>query len=273
MPCKHHILCCPLLLLPSVFPSIRVFSNGSALHIRWPKYWSFSFTSVLPMNIQGWLPLWLIGLISLLSQVFSRVFYNTTIQKHQYFAPSLLYGPTFTSVHDYGKTIALIRQTFVSKVMFLFFNMLSRFVIAFLPRSKCLLISWQQLLSAAILQTSVPSPKGKVCPSEGCLGYWLWWCLLSLGGMENSRGAKYCQDQPTSHQGRSHTWVYSLTPVHGGGGHAGLCKSDTVVAPLPCSPNLLHRPIYREIMYWLYELKYSFFFEINFYSSLLIVAL
>ena len=114
------------------------------------------------------------------------------------------------------------------------------------------LISWQQLLSAVSLQTPVPSPKGKVCPSEGCLGYWLWWYLLSFGGVERAR---HCQDQ-----GRSHSWVCWLTHVRGGGGHARLCKSDTIVVPLSCSLNLPHRPIYREIMYWLYELlKYSFF--------------
>ena len=217
------------------------------------------------MKIQDWFPLELTGLISLQSKGLPRVFFNTTIWKHQFFCtqPSL-----WSNSHIYTWVLEKIKdlttQIFVGKAVSLLFNTLSRFVRAFLPRNKCLLISWQQLLSAAILQTSVPSPKGKVCPSEGCLGYWLWWCLLSLGGMENSCGAKYCQDQPTSHQGRSHTWVYSLTPVHGGGGHAGLCKSDTVVAPLPCSPNLLHRPIYREIMYWLYELKYSFFLKLIF---------
>ena len=101
---------------------------------------------------------------------------------------SLIYGPTLTSVHEYMSTgknqrfhyADLCWQSSISA-----FNTLSRFIRPFLPRNKCLLISWQQLLSAAILQTSVPSPKGKVCPSEGCLGYWLWWCLFSLGGMEN----------------------------------------------------------------------------------------
>ena len=81
MPSNHLILCCSL-LLPSIFPSIRVFSNESALRIRWPKYWSFSSVSVLPMTIQGWFPLELTGLISLQSKVLSRVFSSTTIQKH-----------------------------------------------------------------------------------------------------------------------------------------------------------------------------------------------
>ena len=83
MPSNHLIFCHPLLLLPSIFPSIRVFSNASALHIRWPKYWSSA--SVLPMNIQGWFPLGLTGLISLLSKGLSRVLSSTTIWKHQFF--------------------------------------------------------------------------------------------------------------------------------------------------------------------------------------------
>ena len=85
MPPNHLILCSPLLLLPSIFPRIRVFSKESVLPIRWPKYWSFSFRSVLPMNIQNWFPLGLTGLISLLSKALSRVFSNTTVQKHQFF--------------------------------------------------------------------------------------------------------------------------------------------------------------------------------------------
>ena len=86
MPSNYHILCHLLLLLPSVFPSIRVFSNESVLRIRWPKYWSFpTSTSVLPMNIQGWFPLGLTGLISLLSKGLSRVFSSTTVQKCQFF--------------------------------------------------------------------------------------------------------------------------------------------------------------------------------------------
>ena len=86
---NHLILCCPLLLLPSIFPSIRIFSNESALHIRWPKYWSFSFTSVLPMNIQDWFPLGWTGWISLQSKGVSRIFSNTTVQKHQFFGTQL----------------------------------------------------------------------------------------------------------------------------------------------------------------------------------------
>ena len=91
MPFNHLILCCPHLLPPSIFPSIRVFSNESVLCISWPKYWSFSVRSVLPMNIQDWFPLGWTGRISLLSKGLSRVFSNTTVQKHQFFGaqPSL----------------------------------------------------------------------------------------------------------------------------------------------------------------------------------------
>ena len=85
MPSNHLILCHPLLLLPLIFPSIKVFSNELALHIRWPKYWSFNF-SISPSNIQNWFPLGLMGFISLLSKGLSRVFSNTTIQKHQFFS-------------------------------------------------------------------------------------------------------------------------------------------------------------------------------------------
>ena len=86
MPSNHLILCRPLLLLPPIRPSMRVFFSESALHIRWPKYWSFSFSTSFPMNIQGWFPLGLTGLISLLSKGLSKVFSNTTVQKHQFFS-------------------------------------------------------------------------------------------------------------------------------------------------------------------------------------------
>ena len=94
MPSNHLILCCSLLLLTFVFLSIRVFSNESALHIKWPKYWSFSFILVLPMNIQGRFPLGLTDLMSLLSKGHSRVFSTTTVWKHQSFSAHLLYSPT-----------------------------------------------------------------------------------------------------------------------------------------------------------------------------------
>ena len=148
MPSNHLILCHPLLLLPSIFPSIRVFSSESALHIRWPKYWSFSF-SISPSNEYS-------GLISfridgLISKGLSRVFSSTTIQKHQFFGTLFMVQIAHPSVTA-GKNIALTIQTFVSKTISLLFNMLSRFVIAFFPRSKCFLISWLQLLPAVILE-------------------------------------------------------------------------------------------------------------------------
>ena len=149
---NHLILCWPLLLLPSIFPSIRVFSSESVLHIRWPEYWNFSFNSVLPMNIQDRFPLGLTSLISLLSEGLSRDFSNTTVQSINSLVLNFLYGPTLTSIQDYWKTIALTRWTFVGKVMSLISNMLSRLVIAFLPRSKNLLISWLQSPSAVILE-------------------------------------------------------------------------------------------------------------------------
>ena len=148
MPTNHLILCLPLLLLPSIFPSMRVFPNKSALHFRWPKYWSFSIS---PSNEHS-------RLISF------RMDWPCSLRDSQESSPipqfksinsstlSFLYSPTFTSIHDHWKTIALTRWTFVGKVMSLLFNMLSRFVIAFLPRSKHLLISWLQSPSAVILE-------------------------------------------------------------------------------------------------------------------------
>ena len=162
MPSNHLILCCPLLLLSSVFPSIRVFSIESVLHIRWPKYWSFSFI-VSPSNeysglisFQIWFDLniyseyFRTGWISFLSKGLSRVFSNTTVQKHQFFSAQL---SLWSSSHPYmTTTIDLTRRTFVSKVMSLLFNMLSSLVMAFLLRSKRLLISWLQSPSAVIFK-------------------------------------------------------------------------------------------------------------------------
>ena len=136
MPSNHLILCRPLLLLPSIFPSIRVFSNGSALCIRWPKDWSFSF-SVSPSNEYS-------GLISFRIDWLGLAIHETLESplQHHSLKASVLQCSTFFMVqllHPYmttGKTIALTLRTFVSKVMFLRFNMLSRFVRAFLPRSK-----------------------------------------------------------------------------------------------------------------------------------------
>ena len=138
MPSNCLIPCCPLLLLPSIFPSIRVFSNESAHHIRWPEYWSFSF-NISPSNEHPGLIFRTDWLDLLAVQGTLRVFFNTTVQKHQFFStqPFLL-----SNSHPYmttGKTIALTRWTFVGKVLSLLFNILSRFVITFLPRSKHLL--------------------------------------------------------------------------------------------------------------------------------------
>ena len=102
MPSNHHILWFPLLLPPSIFPGIRVFSSESALHIRWPKYLSFSFSWNIPMNIQDGFPLGWTDWISLQSKGLSRVFSNSTVQKHKFFSAQL-YRPTLTSIHDYWK--------------------------------------------------------------------------------------------------------------------------------------------------------------------------
>ena len=151
MPSNHLILCHPLLLLPSIFPSIRVFSNETIFCIRWPKCWTSASASVLPMNIQDWFPLGLTRLISFKFSRLSRVFSNTIVQKHQkssaFFMAQLSHSCIAT-----GKTIALTRRTFVGKVMSLLFNMLSRLAITLLPRSKRLLISWLQSPSAVILK-------------------------------------------------------------------------------------------------------------------------
>ena len=153
MPANHLILCCPLLLLPSIFPSIRVFSNESTLHMRWPKYWSFRF-NISPTNEHP-------GLISFrmdwLDILAVQGTLKSLLQHHSSKASILLRSAFFILQlsHSYmttGKTIALTRRTFVDKVMSLLFNMLSRLAIAFLPRSKHLLISWLQSPSAVILE-------------------------------------------------------------------------------------------------------------------------
>ena len=140
---NHLILCCPLLLPPSMFPSIRVFSNESVLHVRWPKYWSFSF-SISPSNEYSglisfrmdWLDLLAVqGTLKSLLQHHSS---KASVLRHSAFFRVQLSHPYMTT----GKTIALTRRTFVGKVMSLLFNMLSRLVITCLPKNKWLLISW-----------------------------------------------------------------------------------------------------------------------------------
>ena len=153
MPSTHIILCCPLLLLPSIFSSIRAFSNGSALHIRWPKYWSFSF-SISPSSEYS-------GLISFRIDWFDLLAVQGTLRsllQHHNSKASILWHSAFVMVqllHSFmttGKPIALTIWIFVGKVMSLLFNILSSFVIAFLPKSKHLLILWLQSLSAVLLE-------------------------------------------------------------------------------------------------------------------------
>ena len=153
IPSNRLILCRRLLLLPSVFLSIRVFSNESVLHFRWPKYWSFSFR-ISPSNEYS-------VLISFRIDWFDLLAVQRTLKslfQHHSSKASILWRSAFFMVqlsHPYmttEKTIALIRWTFVGKVMSLLFNMLSRLVIAFLPKSKCLLMSWLQSPSAVILE-------------------------------------------------------------------------------------------------------------------------
>ena len=148
MPSNHLIFCHPLLLLLSIFPSIRVFSNESVLPIRWPKYWSFSF-SISPSNEHS-------GLISFRIDWFDLLAVPGNLKsllQHHSSKTSVLWCSAFS--HPYittEKTMALTRWTFVGQVISLLFNMLSRFVIAFLQRSKCLLISWLQSPSSVILE-------------------------------------------------------------------------------------------------------------------------
>ena len=153
MPSKHLILCYSLLIMPSIFPSIRAFSNESALHIKWPKYWNFNFSispsyeysRLISFRID-WLDLLIVqGTVKSLLQHHSSK--ASVLQRSAFFIVQLSH-PYMTT----GETIASTRQTFVGKVMSLLFNTLSRFVIAFLQRSKRLLISWLQSPSAVILE-------------------------------------------------------------------------------------------------------------------------
>ena len=153
MPSNHLILCHPLLLPPSIFPSIRVFSNVSVLHIRRPKYWSFSF-SISPSNEYSGLISFRMDWLDLLAV---QETFKSLVQYHSLKAPILQCSAFFIVQlsHPYittGETIALTRQTFFDKVMSQLFNKLSRLVIAFLPKSKCLLISWLQSPPVVILE-------------------------------------------------------------------------------------------------------------------------
>ena len=153
MPSNHLILCCPLLLLPSIFPSIRVFSNESVHCIRWPKHWSFSFSISPPNEYSGLISfrvdsLDLLEVQGTLKSLLQQHSSKASILRHSAFFIVQLSHPYMTI----GETIALTRRTFVGKVMSLLFNMLSRLVIAFLPRSKHLLILLLQSPSAVILE-------------------------------------------------------------------------------------------------------------------------
>ena len=169
MPSNHLIFCCPLLLLPSICPSIRVVPNESAC-IRWPKYWSFSF-SISPSNEYS-------GLIYLRIDWFDLAAQGTlkSLLQHHHSKESILWCSAFLMIqlsHAYmttGKTLALTIWTFVGKIMSLIFNMLSRLIIAFLPRSKSLLISWLQSPSAVILE-----PKKTVSHCFHCFPIYLPW--------------------------------------------------------------------------------------------------
>ena len=168
----QSILCHPLLFPPSIVPSIRVFSNESALCIRWPKYWSFSF-NISPSNEHpglisfrmDWLDL--LAVQGTLKSILQHHSSKASTLRHSAFFIVQLSHPYMTT----GKTIALTRCTFAGKIISLLFNMLSRLAIAFLLRSKCLLISWLQSPSAVILEP----PKNKVCPCFHCFPIYLPW--------------------------------------------------------------------------------------------------
>ena len=182
IPSNHFTLSHSLLFLPSIFPRIRVFSSELALCFRWPKYWSFSFNTS-PSNEYS-------GLISFRMNSFGSPCSPRDPQESSprpqfksidFLALSFLYSPTLTAIHDYWKNHSLNRQTFVSKVTSLLFNMLSRFVIAFLPRSKHLLTSWLQSPSAVILKpkkinsvtVSTSIYHNVMGPDAMILGFWM----------------------------------------------------------------------------------------------------
>ena len=176
MPSNHLILCRPLLLQLSIFSSIKIFSNESIFCIRWPNYWSFSF-SISPSNEYS-------GLISFRMDWLDLLSVQGTLKsllQHHSSKASILQHSAFFIVqlsHPYvtaGKTIALTRQTFVSKVMSLFFNMLPRWIITFLPRSKDLLISWQQSPSAVILDKKKKKKRLSLFPPFPHLFAMKWW--------------------------------------------------------------------------------------------------
>ena len=210
MPSNHLILCCSLLLLPLIFPSIRVFSNESALCIRWPKYWSFSF-NISPSNEHPGLISFKMDWLDLLAD---QGILKSLLQHHSSKASTLQCSSFFIVqlLHPYmttGKTIALTRQIFVDKVMSLLFNMLSRLVITFLPRSKCLLISWLQSPSAVILvprkikSATVSTVSPSICYEVMGLKSW-------LTGKDSDAGRDRGQEEKGTTEDEMAGWHHGL---------------------------------------------------------------
>ena len=171
MPSNHLILCLPLFLLLSILPSIKVFLNELIFHVRWPKYWSFSFSISPSCKYSGLISFridWFDLLGGTLRNLLQHYSSKASILWHSAFFMVQLSHPYMTT----GKTIALPRKTFVGKVMPLLFNMLSRFVIAFLPRSKHLLISWLQSPLAVILEP--PKIKSVIVSHLFAMKWWHW---------------------------------------------------------------------------------------------------
>ena len=201
MPSSHLILCRPLLLLPPIPPCIRVFSSESTLHIRCPKYWSFSF-SISPSNEHP-------GLISFRMNWLDLLAVQETLKsllQHYSSKASILWCSAFFTVqlsHPYmttGKTIALTRWTFVGKVMSLLFNMLSRLIITFLPRSKRLLISWLQSPSSVILEPQkikVPAIRWRLQVRASALCSIFHWCFLTVQGLFSGFRTKWLLGRTT----------------------------------------------------------------------------
>ena len=179
---NHVILCYPLLLLPSIFPSIRVFSNELQWKLHWKashqwlNYWNFNLSIILPTNIQGYFPLGLTGLTSLLSKRSQESSPTWQLKSINSSALSLLYGPVLTSIHDSGKTCRFDYTDLYWQSDVFVFNMLSRFAIAFLPGSKSLLISWLQSSLSVILEPKKIKP---VTASTFSPSIWHeWWDLM-----------------------------------------------------------------------------------------------
>ena len=171
MSSNHLILCCLLHPPRSIFPSIRVFSNESVLSIRWPKYWSFSF-SINPSNEYSGLSSFRIDWLDLLAVQGTVKSFSASPQFKNINSSvlSFLYNPTFTTIHDSGKPIALTRWTSVGKVMSLLWNMLSRLVITFLPRSKCL-----NFMAAVTICSDFGAPQNKVWHCFHCFPIYFPW--------------------------------------------------------------------------------------------------